>query len=93
LLGANAQALETFTPNGSPSGVLFFQLLNVQNTEARAVKRVVSPQREKLEFISFCAETAHATASLGIAYVRDRRLIRSLSAFSLANEDQVNENA
>jgi hypothetical protein len=25
--------------------------------------------------------------------LRDRRLIRSLSAFSLANEDQVNENA
>jgi hypothetical protein len=48
---------------------------------------------EKIEFISFCAETAHATASLGIAYLRDRRLIRSLSAFSLANEDQVNENA
>ena len=56
---------------------------------------------EKLEFISFCAETApkgfasglHATASLGIAYVRDRRLIRSLSAFSLAKEDKVNENA
>jgi hypothetical protein len=83
-------------------------MLNVQNTDsslkicrreiadpgprkARAVKRVVSPQRKKL--ISFCAETAHATASLGIACVRDRRLIRSLSAFSLAKEDQVNENA
>jgi len=61
--------------------------------KARAVKRVVSPQRKKREFISFCAETAHATASLGIACVRDRRLIRSLSAFSLAKEDQVNENA
>jgi hypothetical protein len=56
---------------------------------------------KKLEYISFCAETApkgfasglHVTASPGIAYARDRRVIRSLSAFSLAEEDKVNENA
>ena len=61
----------------------------VEREPFRMVKRV----GERVATSVSALRTAHATASLGIAYVRDRRLIRSLSAFSLANEDQVNENA
>jgi hypothetical protein len=89
---ALSPSLETFTPDGSPSGVLFFQLLNGQTP----VPHSGFPESAigKLQ----CEAGAQlATSNLvSTIPVMARCLIQDsfvLSAFSLAKEDQINENA
>ncbi|PYJ26511.1 MAG: hypothetical protein DME80_02835 [Verrucomicrobia bacterium] len=70
---------------------MFFQCLNVQNTDSPfRLSRINNRQTlvRSTKGIDFPPDPNQRSGSLP-----DRRLIRSLSAFSLAKEDQVNENA